>query len=126
MPAASLRTDVRRTFGSLTVGVSVDRRFAQRRVPMAPSDGTTSCLVQVIDGESSALPAEFCPTPAALLLGGTFRAPLPRALRGRWPTVLTLSADNLLDTEWRDPLWRAKQVAPQPGRNVRLAVQVTP
>jgi hypothetical protein len=32
--------------------------------------------------------------------------------------------DNLLDTEWRDPLWRAKQVAPQPGRNVRLVVQV--
>jgi outer membrane receptor protein involved in Fe transport len=80
----------------------------------------------VVDGEATALPAEFCATPAALLLGATVRVPLPRVLRGGWPTVLTLSADNLLDTEWRDPLWRAKQVAPQPGRNVRVAVQVTP
>ncbi len=31
----------------------------------------------------------------------------------------------LLDAEWRDHLWRAKQVAPQPGRNVKLLYRVT-
>jgi iron complex outermembrane recepter protein len=34
--------------------------------------------------------------------------------------TLTLRADNLLDTEWRDHLSRIKDVAPQPGRNIQL------
>jgi iron complex outermembrane recepter protein len=34
--------------------------------------------------------------------------------------TLTLQADNLLDTEWRDHLSRVKDVAPQPGRNLQL------
>jgi iron complex outermembrane receptor protein len=126
MPAASVRADVRRVFNAVTAGISFDRRFAQRRVPAAPVESGVSCRVLVVDGEATALPAEFCETPAALLVGATIRAPLPRSLRGRWPTALTVSADNLLDAEWRDPLWRAKQVAPQPGRNIRIALQVTP
>ena len=35
-----------------------------------------------------------------------------------------MTVDNLFDETWRDPMWRAKQLAPQPGRNVRLMLQV--
>lgn len=126
MPAPRARADVRRLLGSWMVGVTVDRRFAQSRVPRPPTLEGATCAVTVRDGEATALPAEFCPTPAALLVGATVSVPVPPAWRFGWHTALTLSADNLLDVEWRDPLWRAKQVAPQPGRNVRVAVQVTP
>jgi iron complex outermembrane recepter protein len=34
--------------------------------------------------------------------------------------TVTLSINNVLDTEWRDHLSRIKDVAPQPGRNVQL------
>ncbi len=126
MPAASLRADLRRSIGGWTAGVIVDTRFSQTRVPIAPSDGQLSCSVQVRDGEASVLPAEFCPTPGVVLVGAVLSVPVPRAWRTGWQTALTLTADNLFDTAWRDPLWRAKQVAPQPGRNVRIAIQVTP
>ncbi len=126
MPAAALRVEARRTIGRFTFGTSLDQRFAQQRVPSAPVAGDATCAVRVVDGEATALPAEFCPTAAATLLGATVSLPLPRAMRGSWPVQLTMTIDNLLDAEWRDPLWRAKQVAPQPGRNVRVAVQVTP
>jgi outer membrane receptor protein involved in Fe transport len=38
--------------------------------------------------------------------------------------LLSVSADNLFDARWRDPLWRAGLVAPQPGRNIRIGMQV--
>lgn len=34
--------------------------------------------------------------------------------------TITVRADNLLDTEWRDHLSRIKDVAPQPGRNIQV------
>jgi iron complex outermembrane receptor protein len=37
---------------------------------------------------------------------------------------LTVTVDNALDAVWRDPLWRAKQVAPQPGRNLKVLYRV--
>jgi iron complex outermembrane receptor protein len=123
MPAATLRLDVRHQRGPLTLGAIGDGRFAQRLVPDAPVLDGLTCRVQVIDGEAQGLPAEFCATPGALLLNALVAWRLP-ARATRWPATLTLTVDNLLDTEWRDPLWRAKQVAPQPGRNVRLVVQV--
>jgi iron complex outermembrane receptor protein len=43
-----------------------------------------------------------------------------RWLLGTQLHEVTASVDNLFDVDWRDHLWRAKQVAPQPGRNVRL------
>jgi iron complex outermembrane recepter protein len=39
--------------------------------------------------------------------------------------TLTLQADNVLDTEWRDHLSRIKEVAPQPGRNVQLLYRLS-
>ncbi len=123
MPAATLRLDVRHQRGPLTLGVIGDGRFAQRLVPDAPVLDGLACTVQVVDGEAQGLPAEFCATPGAMLMNALVAWRLP-ARATRWPATLTLTVDNLLDAEWRDPLWRAKQVAPQPGRNVRLVVQV--
>jgi iron complex outermembrane receptor protein len=126
MPAASTRLDVRHQRGALTLGVVADGRFAQRRVPPAPVLDGLTCDLLVSDGEAAVLPAEFCTTPGALLLNALAAWRLPAAARLRWPTTLTVTVDNLLDATWRDPLWRAKQVAPQPGRNVRLMLQVRP
>jgi iron complex outermembrane receptor protein len=123
MPAATLRVDVRHQRGPLTLGVIGDGRFAQRLVPDAPVLDGLTCTVQVVDGEAQGLPAEFCATPGALLMNALVTWRLPSRAT-RWPATLTVTVDNLLDTEWRDPLWRAKQVAPQPGRNLRLVVQV--
>jgi outer membrane receptor protein involved in Fe transport len=61
-----------------------------------------------------------------LLLGGVASLRLPKGALLQAPTSLTLGVENLLDTRWRDPLWRAGLVAPQPGRNFRLTVQVAP
>ncbi|MBA2669512.1 MAG: TonB-dependent receptor, partial [Gemmatimonadetes bacterium] len=38
--------------------------------------------------------------------------------------TLTLQANNVLDTAWRDHLSRIKEVAPQPGRNLQLLYRV--
>jgi iron complex outermembrane receptor protein len=72
--------------------------------------------------EAGLLPPEFCPTPGWALLNGSAGV--------RWPLggrlhALTLGVDNALDARWRDHLWRAKQVALQPGRNLRLLYRVT-
>lgn len=125
MPAATLRTDIRFQRGALTLGVVADGRFAQERVPTAPVLDGLTCDVQLVAGEAAVLPAEFCGTPGALLMNALVAWQLPAAMRFRWPTVLTISVDNMFDTTWRDPLWRAKQVAPQPGRNVRVVLQVS-
>jgi iron complex outermembrane receptor protein len=42
---------------------------------------------------------------------------------GRLHTI-TLSADNLSDRVWRDHLSRIREVAPQPGLNLRLLYRV--
>jgi iron complex outermembrane recepter protein len=126
MPGGSARLEARRMGGSWSAALNADRRFAQRRVPAPPPATGASCTVIIADGEATALPAEFCPSPAVLLLGGVASLRLPRRGVMPWTSSITLSVDNLLDTRWRDPLWRAGLAAPQPGRNLRLAVQVTP
>jgi iron complex outermembrane receptor protein len=125
MPAPSLRLSARRVAARWSAGVTMDGRFRQSRVPPAPPGGAT-CQVAAGDGEAAALPAEFCPTPGVVLFGAVASLRLPSAGMLRVPASLTLSADNLLDTRWRDPLWRAGLVAPQPGRNVRLTLQLAP
>jgi iron complex outermembrane recepter protein len=70
--------------------------------------------------------------------GGSVRPQQPTAGAGllnagvglRWAMgdrfhTLTLQADNLLDTEWRDHLSRIKDVAPQPGRNIQLLYRLS-
>jgi iron complex outermembrane recepter protein len=125
MPGGSARAELRRIAGSWSGALNVDRRFSNRRVPPPPPGADATCDAVIRNGEAVALPAEFCPAPAALLVGATATLRLPARAVG-WTTALTVSVDNLFDTRWRDPLWRAGVVAPQPGRNIRLAVQVTP
>lgn len=115
------RAEIRRSLAGLTLGLSADARAAFREV-LARPEGDVSCDVRLVDGEAEALPAEFCPSPGVVLMGATVSWRVPFTPR---PTRVTLSGENLLDAEWRDPLWRAKLVAPQPGRNIRLTVQVS-
>jgi hypothetical protein len=42
---------------------------------------------------------------------------------GRLHTI-TVQADNVTDAAWRDHLSRIKDVAPQPGRNIRFLYRV--
>jgi iron complex outermembrane recepter protein len=126
MPGGSARLELRRIAGNWSAALHADQRLAQRRVPAQPIAAGASCDVVIVDGEASALPAEFCPAPGVLLAGGAATLRLPHRRLAPWTSSITLSVDNLLDTRWRDPLWRAGLVAPQPGRNIRLSVQVTP
>jgi len=126
MPGGSARLELRRFAGNWSAALSADRRFAQERVPAPPPGADATCDVVIRGGEATALPAEFCASPAVLLLGGVATVRLPEDVGLGWQASLTLSIDNLLDTRWRDPLWRAGLVAPQPGRNLRFAVQVRP
>jgi hypothetical protein len=124
LPALALMLAAPRA-AAWSAGATLDGCIAQRRVPAAlPGDAT--CEVIVRDGEATALPAEFCPTPGVLLLGAVASVRVPALGALRAPASLTFSIDNLLDTRWRDPLWRAGLVAPQPGRNLRLTLQVAP
>jgi iron complex outermembrane receptor protein len=126
MPGGSARLELRRVAGNVSAAVHADRRFARSRVPAAPPAAGATCDVAVVDGEARALPAEYCPAPGTLLFGGSAALRLPAGAPMPWSTAITVSVDNAFDTRWRDPLWRAGLVAPQPGRNIRLAVQVTP
>jgi iron complex outermembrane receptor protein len=108
--------DVRRWFASLTLeGIA-----RQGRVPDAPS-AAGSCTPGA--DPATLLPAEFCPTPGVALthLEIGWRVDVQGV-----PGTLVLAVDNVFDRAWRDHLWRAKQVAPQPGRNVRLFFTVQP
>jgi len=126
MPPGTGRLQVRHLAGPWTFAINGEGRLAQRRVPPPPPGGGATCRVVVDDGEATSLPADFCPTPGAVLLGAVVSYRLQAGRGVPWPTAFTVGGDNLLDTSWRDPLWRARLVAPQPGRNLRLAVQVTP
>jgi iron complex outermembrane receptor protein len=121
MPPLRARLEVRRDSPAWFAGATVEAIGAQRRVPR-PVALQGSCNVNVAaEGIAALLPAEFCPTDGATLLHLT--AGRRFSVGGRLH-ALTLSLDNALDARWRDHLWRAKQVAPQPGRNVRLLYRV--
>ncbi len=112
----ALTRDVPRWFATVTLeGIG-----RQDRVAEAPALGGGCDPAAGVD---ALLPAEFCPTPGALLthLEVGFRLDV-----GGVPGTLVVAADNLFDRPWRDHLWRAKQVAPQPGRNIRIFVTARP
>lgn len=100
--AIRIRRDVPRWF----VEAGVERGARQDRVyPGTAADGT---------------PLET-PTAGYALLNAS--AGLRWDARGALHTV-TLSADNLTDEVWRDHLSRIREVAPQPGLNLRLLYRV--
>ena len=121
MPPLRGRLALRRESPQWSAGVTLDGAAAQRRVPTPAAVGGR-CNVNVgIEGIAALLPADFCPTPAFLLTHLTLGR---RFTVGRRLHAVTLGVDNLFDTVWRDHLWRAKQVAVQPGRNVRALYRV--
>ncbi len=129
MPPLRARVQLRRERPRWFASVGTEAAARQGRVPAPPpgvADPGAACVARALDDgaqvEAGLLPAEFCPTPAWALLNGSAGV--------RWPVggrlhALTLVVDNALDATWRDHLWRAKQVAPQPGRNLRLLYRVT-
>ena len=128
MPPARLRLALRRDRPRWFAGVGGELAARQRRVPDPPAagaaveGGTASCAPRTDAGAiDAARPAEFCPTPGRTLLEASLGV---RFTLGARLHAVTLAGDNLLDAVWRDPLWRAKQVAPQPGRNLRLLYRV--
>jgi len=125
IPPGSARAELRRTLGWAEVAADLDFRAPQRRTPPPPRGAEVGCQPEIVNGEATVLPAHFCPTDGTLLLGllGSFRF---GGQRVPWSTHLTVRVDNLMDARWHDPLWRAKQVAPQPGRNLRIGVRVNP
>ncbi|WP_420127245.1 TonB-dependent receptor [Longimicrobium sp.] len=100
--ALRIRRDVPRWFAELGVesGARQDRVY-----PGVSADGT---------------PLET-PTAGYALLNAS--AGLRWDARGALHTI-TLSADNLTDQVWRDHLSRIREVAPQPGLNLRLLYRV--
>lgn len=123
MPPLRSRAEARWDARWWTVTTGLEAAARQSRVPPAPATlGRTTCSLttsSAVAGPSAPalLPAEFCATPGWLLANASVAR---RLLRGGHLHEITLSADNLFDVDWRDHLWRAKQVAPQPGRNLRV------
>jgi iron complex outermembrane receptor protein len=123
MPPLRARLQLRRETPRWFVGGGTEVIGAQRRVPASPAGIAATCTVsRGVEDEATVLPAEFCPTDGVVLLNAT--AGVRRVWGGRLH-AFTLVVDNAGDARWRDHLWRAKQVAPQPGRNVRLLYRVS-
>lgn len=122
IPPLRGRINLRRESARLTLGVGADLIGAQERIPTPAVTGLAACTVASNpDNEADVLPAEFCRTSGAALLNAT--AGVRFTVGGRLH-ALTAVLDNAAASVWRDHLWRAKQVAPQPGRNVRLLYRV--
>jgi iron complex outermembrane recepter protein len=123
MPPLRTRAQLRWEDRRWSVSGGVEAAARQRRVPPAPNTlGRTTCTLaasQAMAGTDAPalLPAEFCPTNGWML---TNLSAARRWFAGGHLHEITASIDNLFDTDWRDHLWRAKQVAPQPGRNLRV------
>lgn len=123
MPPLRSRVQARWETRAWSATTGLEAAMQQRRVPNVPVTlGGTTCQLaesQAVRGAGAPalLPAEFCPTDGWALLNVSLAR---RWLVGSQLHEVTASVDNLFDADWRDHLWRAKQVAPQPGRNVRL------
>lgn len=123
MPPLRARLQLRRETPRWLVGLGTDVIGAQRRIPNAPTGvGATCDVARGIEDEATVLPAEFCATDGAVLFNAS--AGIRRTWGGRLHAI-TLVVDNAANVLWRDHLWRAKQVAPQPGRNVRLLYRIS-
>lgn len=110
IPPLNGRLETRYEAAGYFVQASWRAAAEQRRVPAA---------IVATEGDEPFQPQLPTPGHSLLDLGGGFRW----VSGGRLHT-LTLQIDNLLDTAWRDHLSRLKEVAPQPGRNVRALYRV--
>jgi iron complex outermembrane receptor protein len=118
MPPLQGRVEARVERTRWFAGLAWEGAARQDRVPPAPPSAPCD---DDLYADCGLLPGEFAATEGRMLANAT--AGLRWPLLGRLHT-LTLQADNLFDTPWRDPLSRIKTVAPQPGRNLRLLYRV--
>jgi iron complex outermembrane receptor protein len=98
MPPAKGRLSLRWNHGSLSANVLLTGAASQRRI-----------------GEFEAPTAGWCS--AGCGLGWSHST-------SRQQVNVLLSAENVLDADYRDHLSRIKAIMPEPGRNVRLLVQM--
>ncbi len=123
MPPLRARTQLRWEDRRWSVTGTIEAASRQARVPPVPSTlGRTTCALAQSQAQAgpdapALLPAEFCPTAGWTLM---HLSAARRWFVGGQLHEVTASIDNLFDAVWRDHLWRAKQVAPQPGRNLRM------
>ncbi len=123
MPPLRSRLQGRWENARWSVTAGAEAAAHQGRVPPAPETlGRTTCSLAASQavagaGAPALLPAEFCPTDGWMVANASASR---RWIVGTQLHEITASMDNVFDADWRDHLWRAKQVAPQPGRNLRL------
>ena len=123
MPPVRSRVQLRRDGRAWSFTGAVENAMRQTRVPPAPATvGATTCALRDSEavrgaGAPALLPAEFCTTAGWTQVHLTASR---RWIAGGQLHEITTAVDNLFNVDWRDHLWRAKQVAPQPGRNVRV------
>jgi iron complex outermembrane receptor protein len=116
IPPAQLRMTTAYDVGRLFARATGALNGTQNRVPRSPQ------LICVDTNACPVLPAEFAPTAGYGLLDVSVGT---RYSVGSWNQTVTLSVDNVLNRAVYDHLSRAKLVAPQPGRNIKLLLQVT-
>lgn len=123
MPPLRSRAQARWENARWSITGTLEGAARQGRVPPAPATiGRTTCDLrssQAMAGPDAPalLPAEFCATNGWLL---AHTSASRRWFLGGHLHEVTMSVENVFDADWRDHLWRAKQVAPQPGRNLRV------
>lgn len=110
IPALNGRLQARYDTERFWVGLEWEGATAQRRVPDPVPDPA---------GGPDLVPET--PTPGYGLVG--LGAGI-RWFQGEWRHSISLRGDNVLDRSWRDHLSRAKEVAPEPGRNVQLLYRI--
>jgi iron complex outermembrane recepter protein len=106
--ALGLRYEVRSYF----LNAGWDATAAQNRVPRA--------IPNPVPGEPEILPERPTEGHHVFSVGAGLRW-----FRGEQAHALTLGVENVLDTAWWDHLSRAKEVAPEPGRNIQLLYRVS-
>jgi iron complex outermembrane recepter protein len=99
LPPARLGASVRRDDGRWTAGAAVRHALRQHRV--APADDEPVDAWTLIDLDAGV-----------------------RFIRAGQVHSITLRADNVMDTLYRDPASRIKHFAPNPGRNVSVLYRV--
>jgi len=106
--AVGIRYEVRSYF----LNAAWDGAAAQERVPRPIPNPTA--------GEPDILPERPTEGHHIFSVGAGLRW-----FRGEQAHALTLGVENLFDTTWWDHLSRAKDVAPEPGRNVQLLYRIS-
>lgn len=112
IPPLSGSIRVRYEVRSWFLSVGWDGRASQTRVPFA--------IENPVPGEEDIIPERPTAGHGLMNVGAGLRW-----YSGELSHALTLTVDNALDRVWRDHLSRAREVAPEAGRNVQLLYRIS-